>query len=221
MGHTGGPNALVPELSLNAPVPPHLVLMRVTSVGASRPLASPASVELLASAAKPNFEIMDDPRTITSFDDYYRSDYRSLVGLAFVLTGSNTAAEDICQDALTEAHRRWATIGQYDDPGAWVRRVLVNKSRSRFRRLKSEAKAIARIGSRRLGVVEPTERSTEVWAAVRQLPKRQAQSIALLYWEDRSIAQIAEILECSPETIKTHLKRGRASLTETLGGESA
>lgn len=151
------------------------------------------------------------------FDTYYRDDYRQLVGLAFVLTGSRSLAEDVCQDALTEAHRRWDTIGSYDDPGAWVRRVMVNKSRSRFRKLTSETKALTRIGARRLETVEPTERSLEVWDRVRELPRRQSQAIALFYWEDRSMAQIAEILECSEETVKTHLKRGRKALAETLG----
>ncbi len=150
------------------------------------------------------------------FESYYRDDYHQLVGLALVLTGSRAMAEDVCQDALTEAHRRWETISRYDDPGAWVRRVMVNKSRSRFRKLTSETKAMTRIGGRRLETVEPTERSLEVWDQVRGLPKRQAQAVALFYWEDRSMAQIAEILDCSEETVKTHLKRGRAALAKRL-----
>lgn len=150
------------------------------------------------------------------FDSYYRADYHRLVGLAFVLTGSSSLAEDVCQDALTEAHRRWAVVSRYDDPGAWVRRVMVNKSRSRFRKLTSETKALTRIGSRRFEPLQPEERSLDVWDAVRSLPKRQAQAIALFYWEDRSQAQIAEILQCSEETVKTHLKRGRVALADRL-----
>ncbi len=158
------------------------------------------------------------PPLVEPFDDYYRRDYRQLLGLAFVLTGSKSTAEDLCQDALTEAHRSWDRIAHYDDPGAWVRRVIVNRSRSRFRRLRSETKALTRISNRRVDTAQPTERSLEVWAAVRTLPPRQAQSIALLYWEDRSIAEIAEILDCGTETVKTHLKRGRAALSKTLVG---
>ena len=70
-----------------------------------------------------------------SFDAYYRADYSKLVGFGFVLTSSRQHAEDLVQDALTEAHRNWQKINGYDDPGAWVRRVMVNKSRSRFRKL--------------------------------------------------------------------------------------
>ncbi len=157
-------------------------------------------------------------RASESFEDYYQRDYKKLLGLAFVLTGQQGVAEDLCQDALTEAHRNWRKIGNYDRPEAWVRRVMVNKSVSRSRRLKSEAKALLRFGSQPDRVVAPTERSLEVWEAVRALPQRQSQAIALHYWDDLPRAEIATILECSEETVKTHLKRGRVSLAETLEG---
>lgn len=148
-----------------------------------------------------------------SFDEYYRSDYSTLLGFGFVLTGSRQNAEDLVQDALTEAHRRWKKIDGYDDPGAWVRRVMVNKSRSKFRKLTNEAKAFTRLGGRRIeDVAMPTERGSEVLEAVRALPERQRQTIALRYWEDRSVNEIAAILGCGSETVKTHLKRGRAAL---------
>ena len=167
-------------------------------------------------------DVLNDPvdayvaAAYESFDAYYRSDYSLLIGFGFVLTGSRQLAEDLCQDALTEAHRKWHKINGYDDPGAWVRRVMVNKSRSRFRKLASEAKALTRLGAQPPEVVLPSERSAEVLEAVRALPARQSQAIALRYWEDRSIEEIASILGCGTETVKTHLKRGRASLAERL-----
>lgn len=151
------------------------------------------------------------------FDAYYRRDYRQLVGLAYVLTGSQWAAEDLAHEALATAHSRWDKISGYDDPGAWVRRVMVNKNTSRFRKLRSETKALTRLGGRRAEVITPSEPSNEVWTAVRSLPERQAQAVALFYWEDRTIAEIAEILGCGKETVKTHLSRGRAALSDRLG----
>jgi len=152
-----------------------------------------------------------------SFDQYYERDYRSLVGLAYVLTGSRWFAEDLAQDALVEAHRHWSRIGNYDDPDGWVRRVLVNKSTSRMRRRRTELKGLVRLGQRRHeDVLAPTERSGEIWSAVRKLPTRQAQAIALRYWEDRGVREIASILGTSEETAKTHLKRGRAALAASL-----
>jgi len=151
------------------------------------------------------------------FDAYYRRDYRQLVGLAYVLTGSQWAAEDLAHEALTVAHSQWSRVSGYDDPGAWVRRVMVNKNTSRFRKLRSETKALTRLGGRRAEVIAPSEASHEVWAAVRALPERQGQAVALFYWEDRTVAEIADILGCGTETVKTHLSRGRNALSERLG----
>lgn len=171
-----------------------------------------------------------------TFDEFYRSEYNQLVGLATVLSGNRSVAEDLVQDAFTEAHRRWAVVARYNNPEAWVRRVLVNKATSRGRRLATNAKLLTK-----LRVVGRTESSAagaegagsdgtgpagsdpggEVWAAGRALPNRQAQVIALRYWNDLGIEQIAATLDCGTETVKTHLKRGRARLAVVLddGGE--
>jgi RNA polymerase sigma-70 factor (ECF subfamily) len=53
--------------------------------------------------------------------------------------------------------------------------------------------------------------------AVRRLPRRQRQVIALTLLEDRSISETAEILGCGEETVRTHLRRGRRALAATLG----
>ncbi len=151
-----------------------------------------------------------------SFEEFYQDEYQGVVGLAFVFTGDGAVAQDLAQQAFTEAHRRWNKISRYEKPQAWVRRVLINKCTSRYRRLASEAKALARLGGRSQTKIEPTERTLEIWEAVRRLPPRQAQSIALRYWEDLSVASIAEVLECSEETVKTHLKRARATLAAQL-----
>ncbi len=53
--------------------------------------------------------------------------------------------------------------------------------------------------------------------AVRRLPRRQREVIALTLLEDRSIAETAAILGCGEETVRTHLRRGRQALAVTLG----
>lgn len=153
---------------------------------------------------------------VETFEQYYERDYRALVGLAYVLTGSQFAAEDLAQDALATAHKKWKSISGYDNPGAWVRRVMVNRSTSRFRKLRTETRTLTRLRAFREEAIEPEERNGEVWEKVRALPPRQAQAIALYYWDDLSISQIASVLECGTETVKTHLKRGRATLSKDL-----
>jgi RNA polymerase sigma-70 factor (ECF subfamily) len=154
-------------------------------------------------------------RTPEEFEAFYRREYRAVVGLAFVLSGSRTGAEELAQDAFAAAYRDWSRVGAYDKPGAWVRRVVSNRSVSRFRRLASEARALARIGAP-TQVPEFTAETLDVWKAVRSLPKRQAQAIALHHLLDLPVAEVAATLECSVETVRTHLKRGRAALAERI-----
>jgi RNA polymerase sigma-70 factor (ECF subfamily) len=158
-------------------------------------------------------------RAVATFDLFYQQELRAVIGLAYALSGSRTAAEDLAQEAFLAAHKNWERIGSYDKPGAWVRRVVANKSVSRFRRKMREAKAFARL--RMPDAVMPAipAEHDAFWAAVRDLPKRQAQAIALHYLEDRSVADIAEILDCAEGTVKVHLRNGRLSLAGTLGLE--
>ena len=153
-----------------------------------------------------------------SLEELYRRDYRRLVALAHGLSGSRAAAEELVQDAFLAAHRTWGTVGGYADPSAWLRRVVVNRSVSRIRRRVAEGRALARLGGRRdAGPDELAPADAALWAAVRGLPRRQRQVVALYYVDDLSVGQVAAVLECAPGTVKAHLHAARQSLGRTLG----
>jgi len=159
-------------------------------------------------------------RALEPFDRFYEREFRSVVGLAYALSGSRAASEDLAQEAFIAAHRNWDKVGAYEKPEAWVRRVVSNLSVSRFRKRATELRALTRLaGLRDESVLLPElpAEAQEFWSNVRKLPKRQAQAIALHYLEDRSVADIAEILECAPNTVKVHLHKGRLKLAERLG----
>ncbi len=150
------------------------------------------------------------------FEDFYRNEHRNVLGLAFVLTGNQWVAEDAAQEAFTAAFRRWRSISAYDLPGAWVRRVVCNQAASVLRRRMREAKALVRLSRRANDTVMLEEGDESFWQAVRRLPARQAQAVALFYMEDFSIAEIAEVLGCSEGTVKTHLSRARHAVAQDL-----
>jgi len=98
-----------------------------------------------------------------------------------------------------------------------VRRVVANLAVSMFRRRLAETKAVARLARRaRLTVPELSAEDAEFWAAVRSLPRRQSQVIALRYLEDRPVSEIAEILGTAEGTVKKHLHDGRRALARRL-----
>jgi RNA polymerase sigma-70 factor (ECF subfamily) len=151
------------------------------------------------------------------FDSFFRREFRLLVGLAYALSGSQVAAEDIAQEALLAAYRRWDEVGSLDSPGGWVRRVVANQSVSSVRRRVSEAKGLIRLGLRHESVARPEMPSDSewIWTLVRRLPRRQAQVVALYYFDGLSMPEIGNVLEISKESVNTHLRRAR----ETLAGE--
>ncbi|MGH8992476.1 MAG: RNA polymerase sigma factor [Acidimicrobiia bacterium] len=154
------------------------------------------------------------------FDDFYRSQWRAVLGLAFVLCGNWPAAEELTQDAFSEAWRRWETVAAYDNPGAYARRVVATRAISRARRLTTEARTLLRLRARASeGGAELEPEDAAFWAAVRSLPHRQAQVVALHYLDDRSVHDVAAVLGLTEGAVKTHLHRARQALAARLGGE--
>lgn len=154
-----------------------------------------------------------------TFEDFYRKEYRSVVSLAYALSGSRWLSEELAQEAFIAAHLNWERISSYDQPGAWVRRVVTNLSVSAIRRRILEAKSLARLVRERPREPDRPTGDAEFWEAVRSLPRRQAQVVALHYLEDLSVAEVANVLEMAPGTVKKHLHDGRRSLTRRLGAE--
>ena len=85
------------------------------------------------------------------FEAFYEREYPMMVALTCALTGDRLAAEDLVQDVFIDAHRRWDAIGSYDKPGAWLRRAVINRSRSIVRRRANRDSGVASYWSHRRG----------------------------------------------------------------------
>lgn len=148
------------------------------------------------------------------FEAFYVREYHAVVRLAYALSGSRLAAEDIAQDAFLRAFRDWDRIR---NPSAWVRKVAVRRAGRTVHRRLLEARAVARLlAGRGPAVAELPEEDAEVWRAVRTLPRRQSQVIALRYVADASVAEIARTLGLAEGTVKAQLYRGRHALASRL-----
>jgi RNA polymerase sigma-70 factor (ECF subfamily) len=152
-----------------------------------------------------------------SFGVFYQANVGRLVALGWSLTGERESARDLAQYALAEASRRWDHVVTLDRPDLWVRRIVINRSASRFRSIDRERRAIERLG--RPIHVDPTplsDSTIDFLAAVRHLPRRQAQVVVLHYLEDCPVHEIAQVLGVSPGTVKTSLHRARATLARSM-----
>ena len=84
---------------------------------------------------------------VDGFDEFYRGSRQRLLGFVYVLTGDLAEAQDAVQEAYIRAWQRWSTVSGYDDPEAWVRVVASRIAVSRWRSLRSRARAYLRHGA--------------------------------------------------------------------------
>ncbi len=156
----------------------------------------------------------------SDYEDFHRREWSAMVALAAAVTGDHLAAEDIAHEALIRAHAEWDRLARYDRPGAWLRRITINLALSNRRRVQRELRARLRLADNTTTMLVPAPAVHEdVWDAVRRLPGKQRAAVALHYLEDRSTAEIAEMLDCAEVTARVHLHRGRAALAEMLEGD--
>lgn len=153
------------------------------------------------------------------FEAFYQREYAAAVRLAFALTGRRDLAEELAQDSFLECLRRWERVAAYEDPRGWLRRVLTNRCISSGRRHLTELRLLVKLRRERPPSLSISEPSDRLWVAVRQLPRRQAQVLVLAFVEDIDVRQIAATLGIGEESVRTHLRRGRATIAARLEEE--
>ena len=157
-----------------------------------------------------------------ALDQLYAAHWRSLVRLAVLLVHDVSLAEEIVQDSFVAVHGRWRGLRDPDRALAYLRQTVVNRGRSALRhRARRRAARRARpaghhgAGSRRRRVL-PTTGATAVLDALRGLPARQREVLALRYYSELSEAEIADALGISRGAVKSHASRGAAALRVSL-----
>jgi RNA polymerase sigma-70 factor (sigma-E family) len=148
----------------------------------------------------------------TDFDGFVAARGPALLRLCVALTGSVPEAEDLLQEALARCYVRWRRVSRVDNVEGYVRRVVVHQhiSRHRKRRLRFVDDAADQPSPH--DAAEGVAVRLTMAAAVEQLPPRQRVVIVLSYYEDLPDAQIAEALECSVNTVKSHRAKALAHL---------
>ena len=156
-------------------------------------------------------------RAAEPFDRFFHREFPRMVALAYGISGSRWAAEELAQEACLRAYKSWDSISGYDKPGAWLRRVTINLANSFLRRKVSELRALERYA---VGGIEPLDphpvEDESFWEEVKSLPRRQREVIVLHYVDDMSTADIADVLDISESSVRTHLQRGREMLAQRV-----
>lgn len=147
-------------------------------------------------------------------DEFCRDQRPQLVGGVGSYCGDTDVAEEVAQEALARATERWDDVHKMDAPGAWVYRVAVNLTNSRFRRRSTEQRVMERLATsaaQGLDQQDPVER-VALQRALESLPAQQRAAVALRYLLDWSVADVAGALGVSPSAVTSLTHRGIANL---------
>ena len=152
----------------------------------------------------------------------YETEIGRLTALGHLLTGDQSAAEDLAQDVFIDLLTELRADADYlqGPPWAWLRTAMVHRAAKRFRFGTRELGRLMRFYEEERPVDDDWSATTiDFQRAVAQLPARMRACAVLKYTEDMTNEQIGEVLGCAAETVKTQLRRARPRLAELMGME--
>jgi RNA polymerase sigma-70 factor (sigma-E family) len=158
------------------------------------------------------------------FEEFAATRLPAVLRFAGVLTADRALAEDVVQEVLIRASRRWDQIGELDRPEMYVRKMVINEYLS-WRRRSWRLLPTGTPGDLDARVSWDTatpdhagqhaERDA-LLTEIGKLPRRQRGVLVLRYYEGFSDAEIAELLGCTPGTVRGYASRALAALRVEL-----
>lgn len=154
------------------------------------------------------------------FIDLVRAEQESLRRFLLALCGGNAfEADDIAQDALIRAYVASGSFLGLSRFSTWLFRIAYNCYIDRCR--KPRAETVPTDTPQALNVTSGEETDAgfkyqQLYQALDSLQEKEKAVIILHYFEDRSIKEIASILQIPSGTVKYHLATGRTRLKSLL-----
>lgn len=170
--------------------------------------------------------LTDVPQDESEFTEFYRTSRDACLRAVIATVGDRALAEDLVAEAFARAWSSWRKVSQYAAPRGWVVRTALNTGVSWWRRRRREvafgdydaaangaANAAANAAATGAAAGDPGPGvDPAVIAALRRLPARQREVIALRVFLDLDTATTAEVLGIAPGTVKEHLSRAARAL---------
>lgn len=171
-----------------------------------------------AASASASDRTIDPDRLVAAL---FRQEGANLVRLARLFTDDRNAAEDLVQEAFIRLHRSAHRIEDPAKAAPYLRSILLNLARDHNRRglmsfRHQEAAVPETSPDCPAEQVVRDETQETVLEALRSLPPRQRDCLVLRFYFDLSGPEIAETLGISPNSVKTHCRRGLAALKDRL-----
>ena len=147
--------------------------------------------------------------------------YRTKVfRLVFSIVGNSARAEEVTQDTFLKI---WLALSTYDGRAAlstWIYTIARNTSLSHRR---AESYRAVEPLDETIGPAAVKPLATEILDVerlLRRLPEEQREAVTLYYLQERSIEDVAAMMDLPEGTVKSHLYRARRGLAKMMEGKS-
>ena len=169
---------------------------------------------------------MTESTEVRSYADVVASHAPALLRLAVMLTGSTQDAEDLLQTTFVRAAPHADRIATMGAPASYLRTILLNELLTAGRRRSRQVRTVATDTTpepSNPGHADAVDHRDETWRWLSTVTGQQRAVLALRYYEDLPDSEIAVLLDCSESTVRSHARRGLASLRTHLtdGGSPA
>ena len=153
-----------------------------------------------------------EARAGAEFDQVYAGEFEAVARLAFLLVRSRAVAEELAQDAFVRLYQRFDTV---DRPNGFLRTAVVRLALTWLGRAEMERDRLARVGvDQRLTVDAPE--LDETWDALGRLAPDRRAVLVLRFYEGLRHGEVADLLGCSPATVRSRTRRALADLRKEL-----
>lgn len=151
-------------------------------------------------------------RSHDEFADFYRSGWAPCLRAVMASGERPERAEELVAEAFAKAWATWPRLRSHAAPRAWVVRTALNTSISWWRKSRREVP----LSQDELTLPEaPTEPiDTDLLVAIRRLPPRQRQIVALRLLADLDVDATSQHLGVAPGTVRSHMARAVQTLRQ-------
>ena len=147
------------------------------------------------------------------FSAYMAARQPALYRTAYLLAGDHAGAEDLLQNAFAKLYLSWDKIRDREALDGYVRRIMVNENNSLWRRAwKRREHSTETLPETGTHDAYDDGMGRQLWSFVQTLPPKQRAVVVLRYYEQLSEAEIADVLDISPGTVKSQASRALAAL---------
>jgi RNA polymerase sigma-70 factor (ECF subfamily) len=134
-------------------------------------------------------------------------------------------AKDTLQESLTKIWKRLDRIRSHPNPRALILKICLNSAIDSLRKRKrlhqhEKTEPLYRFpiqsGTKDYEALERKKIEAEILKAISRLPRRQAVAVLMRIIQDQPYEVIAQAMKCSETTVRIHVSRGRARLSQWL-----